>query len=869
MPTLALTGAANAAHPLALGFAWRVPVTYGSWSIYYPTLGSINFNTLSGNVVGVYNHTSIGKPNNWDGAYAQYVTGSGNTAVTTQLFTWGETGRAVRTKTGNGNWSSFNTNPGSEYLVTDANLPANLTTPKIFKLDGSNAPRVTPTGYSGPHLWTQYSIIAPDIANSQQRVYHSAWGTRYWYRDRSFITRNLGGEASTSAASAAGTGQIKKLLLTGSATSGTPSATGSALIKKLLLSGSATAGTPTATASLTVQEPTYLTGSATSATPRASGELQSLLPPFITQSVVVTEPSATRRTISWQPALNNPASYEVEYRAIGATDWVDGGDVTGALQKIISGLVSGTIYEARVRAENSVGTGPWGYSGFTTGYELLVDWDNDGTFGNAHADVFPRVTAGPIRTFTGRDLAAQRFARASTGTLSATLANDDGLLTNQNYASDLQGKIVPGRAVRLNLIINGTLRRLWTGQLDDMIPSTTRRRKTTKMRAFGPLTKIAGLEIDMPVINNQRTNYIITQLLTAGELSSGEIDVDSNVTTETISYWYPNTQSLRALLDQIELWEGGLIRETRDGKIRFDGQYYRQLQNRQATFTDQIASDGKIPVEYFLPSFPAKNIANRVAVNVVTLSLGSTAVMWTGPSNASEITSSQSLTLHAQADFDPGEEAITDWVTPVAGTDYVIATTEGGSHDSTQESNVTVQTTFFHKTALLSFTKTGGPSRLYIKSTQLRGKKLSINDDSIIIADEDTTSINTYGPKDWPTKFRFVRTQSQGRFLANIIMDSFANPHSNFQTEFDINISVDALIAAADLNLSDQVAIEGTSVSNINSAESYFVEAIEHTIQRGGHNMQVILASQLPITGGIDNVFVLNTSVLDTGRLGR
>ena len=64
----------------------------------------------------------------------------------------------------------------------------------------------------------------------------------------------------------------------------------------------------------------------------------------------------------WAPASDGGSpitGYEVQYRASGTTAWTDAGHSGLAQPAVISGLRFNTAYEARVRAINANGKGPW------------------------------------------------------------------------------------------------------------------------------------------------------------------------------------------------------------------------------------------------------------------------------------------------------------------------------------------------------------------------------------------------------------------------------------------------------------------------------------------------------------------------------
>ena len=72
-------------------------------------------------------------------------------------------------------------------------------------------------------------------------------------------------------------------------------------------------------------------------------------------------------------------------------------------------------------------------------YKLEVDWDNDGSYGNAQSDVWPKVMEGTFRCQRGRNFASQRTGRSVAGSLEVQLDNRDGLFDPDNTMSVLTG----------------------------------------------------------------------------------------------------------------------------------------------------------------------------------------------------------------------------------------------------------------------------------------------------------------------------------------------------------------------------------------------------------------------------------------------
>ena len=88
-------------------------------------------------------------------------------------------------------------------------------------------------------------------------------------------------------------------------------------------------------------------------------------PPAAPPAPTLTAASSTRLTVAWTaPANSGPpvTDYDLQYRAFGA-DFVDVTHEGAATAARIDGLRRGTRYEARVRASNAEGMGPWSARG--------------------------------------------------------------------------------------------------------------------------------------------------------------------------------------------------------------------------------------------------------------------------------------------------------------------------------------------------------------------------------------------------------------------------------------------------------------------------------------------------------------------------
>ena len=125
-------------------------------------------------------------------------------------------------------------------------------------------------------------------------------------------------------------------------------------------------------------------------------------------------PSTTITPLTVPAASGNPSP---TYAVVGA---LPGGISFNATTRVISGTPtaagSGAI---RIRASNSAGSADWTVAFVTRqaaeplpAVTLEIDWDNDGTFGHAAADVTGDLVRHSLRTTRGRTLQSRRKAVA-------------------------------------------------------------------------------------------------------------------------------------------------------------------------------------------------------------------------------------------------------------------------------------------------------------------------------------------------------------------------------------------------------------------------------------------------------------------------
>ena len=149
--------------------------------------------------------------------------------------------------------------------------------------------------------------------------------------------------------------------------------------------------------------------------------------------------------VAWAaPVTGDPASsYSLRYRILGTDRWTEVHGITDTNRQV-NGLSPAKVYQVQVQSTNGFGSSVWApgtlvFAVTTPGpdniipdlieldYQILIDWDGDGTFSHPLADVYMDVEKhNGINASRGRYFRGTQFPRAAAGELEFTLRNDKG-----------------------------------------------------------------------------------------------------------------------------------------------------------------------------------------------------------------------------------------------------------------------------------------------------------------------------------------------------------------------------------------------------------------------------------------------------------
>lgn len=311
-----------------------------------------------------------------------------------------------------------------------------------------------------------------------------------------------------------------------------------------------------------------------------------------------------------------------------------------------------------------------------------IDWNNDADFADANENVSAYLQLASVRR--GRSSVNDQFAP---GSMTVTLDNQTGLFSPFSSSGALYGNILPGRAIKLEVVHSAVTYPIYYGYITDFQQSRTPNGvPSVVINALDAFDVLRLGEIRTALLESQAVNAIITTILDDIGWAAGLRDLDTAVQT-CERFWQHRATPLGALRMAAQQECGGSLFMSGDGKVTFRNRNYRSGLASSATVTGPQALGFSVRRDDFYDEVHhtrAGLVEDASVTALYTLSPQGRILMpgSTDPRN----------TIHFE--FATGGK---DVVTPVATTDYnANAAADGSGTDKTAQ--VTVS----------SFTEYGG-----------------------------------------------------------------------------------------------------------------------------------------------------------------
>ena len=359
---------------------------------------------------------------------------------------------------------------------------------------------------------------------------------------------------------------------------------------------------------------------------------------------------------------------------------------------------------------------------------LEIDWDNDGTFSHAAADVTDDLVRHSLRTTRGRTLQSRR--KATAGRLQAKLWNRTDKYSLENSSSPIFGQDFTG--VRVRVKMDGVT--VWAGLLD-----TPRYRQWPVQQvtiiALGVLSTLRQ-PVSVAGLASSSISTIAKAVVGAAGLGTSYVGGD-----KVLNQW-PGVLDQAALnsLQELEETEESFLFERLDGELALDAENARSTGTNAMsalTLTDQSQVATDVPLlrgSYLDLGF--KQIANVINVPVATLAESGEITLVSSPDVAIPAGSTRSIIYsHPSASSPSSHRAAASWVAPVSGTDY------------TARTGLTLTGAVVGEAYEVTFTNTSAAS-ITVDDLELRGKAL-VAGIPIIVPSKDSDSILKFKEREY------------------------------------------------------------------------------------------------------------------------
>ena len=381
---------------------------------------------------------------------------------------------------------------------------------------------------------------------------------------------------------------------------------------------------------------------------------------------------------------------------------------------------------------------------------VYVDWSDTGTFDGTYDNISSDVVKGSIKA--GRDIENALSGKVKAGRLSLTLANDDDRYSAET--SPLAGLLLPKRKVQVRSEAP-VFRPLFTGHIERIDPTVSidgsKWAQITCLGVFGQLTQNG---INVAFAATKASGAAVTAMLDAGGIASTDYDVDTG--QEVFENWSVDDIQLMTGLRRAEESEQGLLRESKDGKVVFEGRSHRQIVPHvvaQAEYSDDPTAKGVITYESIQKLDALRFIFNDFRATVRPKATRAAAPLWTHPEanttgDAPPIEAGESITVfasHPNPNSGTDVAGVSVWNAMTATTDYQAFSVNNGTGTDLTGSIALVETPFARSKKIV-ITNNHATLTAYLTKMKNDGTETYWLD-PISVRAEDTTSQATYGQR--------------------------------------------------------------------------------------------------------------------------
>lgn len=345
-------------------------------------------------------------------------------------------------------------------------------------------------------------------------------------------------------------------------------------------------------------------------------------------------------------------------------------------------------------------------------WQLLLDWDDEGTYGYDETAYLASVSID-----RGRD---NEFAEMRVGKLTFTLDNESRRFDPWNVSSPLYGKIKPGIGVRLSLTYDGVTYRLFTGQIEDWRDTGELGQRAVQATAYDGWRYLKASECSIGLQEGKRVDELIALVLDAVGWPSDMRDLQQG---DVVQYFWTPRRSAASIIADLVASDYGLFFIDRYGRAA----YRNRTTIVTSTTVGSLDAEDKADVQ---SNNPWETMYQRVKTTFHPISLASDAVIWQLVDKPS-VGPGQSIEVWAEYVAN-GQACAATGVT--LGAYSANSQPDGSGSDMTAYMDVNL--TAFSTSAKVTVTNMGS-STFYVTALALRGQALTQATSTVV---EETTA---------------------------------------------------------------------------------------------------------------------------------
>lgn len=479
-------------------------------------------------------------------------------------------------------------------------------------------------------------------------------------------------------------------------------------------------------------------------------------------------------------------------------------------------------------------------------YRIEVDWNGDGDFTETDDDI--SADALSARTFRGREWESNLIGRSIAGTLSVELNNTDGKYSSLNAASPIYGDVVPGRRVRVSIDapFSGVL---WTGFLTGLVPHTGAMPGATLTAKGGfALLGAASRKVSPAPLHNELTGTVVDAILDAAGWPAPDRDIDAGEVP--VGHWALENKGALSALQEMEETEVGFLFEDLDFGIVFESRYARVSEHPVAVTSLSDAVGEVMAYADVQQEEPLDKIYNIISADVQPAHAGDAGtVLWTQRETPFNLAAGESVRY--KATIPSGDLYADPWTTPVVGTDV---TQTGVANGDIAILDVIKSA----KSMLFTVKNNHATTTASMTLVQARGTPM-IADEPIGVESRDQTSIDTYGPSEFPLPSPYYLNSVYAQSSCDYFIGQYKDPRPILKVTLAAGHIPSVLQQAIARNISDRINFQALGVRTmLGVAQDFYIESISHKISRDAPLETVWQLSP----AGASTYWVLGTSEL-------